>query len=56
MRILLNMRCKPSENCGTASNSNHPSGISSNYSSNNDNDINNNVSRSKINDNKVITK
>ena len=46
----LNIKCKPSENCGTSSCSNHPSGKSSDRSSNN-NDINNNISRNKINDN-----
>ena len=41
IRLLLNRRCKPSENCGTKSCSNHPSGKSSDHSSNNNNDINN---------------
>ena len=52
VRILLNMRCKPSENYGTTSCSNHSSGKSSNWSSNNNYNINNNnISRNKINDN-----
>ena len=46
VRILLNMRCKPSENYGTTSCSNHSSGKSSDWSSNN-----NNISRNKINHN-----
>ena len=52
VRILLNMRCKPSENYGTTSCSNHSSGKSSNWSSNNNYNINNNnISRNKVNDN-----
>ena len=42
------MRSKPSENCGTISCNNHPSGKSSDRSVNNNNDINNNVSINKI--------
>ena len=45
IRLLLNMRCKPSENCGTTSCSNHPSGKYSDRSNNND--INNNRSIKK---------
>ena len=45
------MRCKPSENYGTTSCSNHSSGKSSDRSSNNNNDININISRNKINPN-----
>ena len=51
MRILLNLKCRPIENCGTTLCSNIPSGKSSDYSNNNNNNINNNISRSKINDN-----
>ena len=52
VRILLNMRCKSSENYGTTLCSNHSSGKSSDWNSNNNNDINsNNISRNKINDN-----
>ena len=50
VRILLNTRCKPSENYDTTSCSNHSSGKSSDRSTSN-NDINNNISRSKMNDN-----
>ena len=50
MRILLNMRCKPSEDCGTASYSNQSSVKFLYRSSNNNNKINN-VSRNKTNDN-----
>ena len=49
VRILLNMRCKPSENYGTTWCSNYSSGKSSDRSSNNYNDINNDISRNKIN-------
>ena len=49
VRILLNMRCKPSENYGTTSCSNYSSGKSTDRSSNND--INNKIRRNKINDN-----
>ena len=45
------MKCKPGENYGTTSLSNHPSGKSSDCSSNNNNDINNNAIRNKINHN-----
>ena len=44
--LLLNMRCKPSENCGTTLCSNHQSGKYSDRSNNND--INNNRSINKI--------
>ena len=47
VRVLLNMRCKPSENYGTTSSSNYSSRKSSDRSSNNNNDINNKVSRNK---------
>ena len=50
VRILLNMRCKLSENYGTTLCSNHSSGKSSNWNSNNNN-RNNNISKNKINDN-----
>ena len=50
MRILLNMRCKPSEDCGTTSYSNQSSVKFLYRSSNNNNKINN-VSRNKTNDN-----
>ena len=49
IRLLLNMRCKPSENCGTTFCSNHPSGKYSDRSNNKD--INNNRRINKINDN-----
>ena len=45
IRLLPNMRCKPSENCGTALCSNDPSGKYSDRSNNND--INNNRSIKK---------
>ena len=48
IRLLLNMRCKPSENCGTISCNNHPSGKSSARSGNNNKDINNNICMNKI--------
>ena len=49
IRLQLNMRCKPSENCGTTLCSNHPSGKYSDRSINID--INNNRSINTINDN-----
>ena len=51
MRILLNMRCKPSEDCGTTSYSNQSSVKFLYRSSNNNNNKINNVSRNKTNDN-----
>ena len=50
IRILLNMRCKSSENYTTTSCSNHPIGNSLDRSSNNNNYINNNIIKNKIND------
>ena len=50
IRILLNTRCKPSEDCCTTSYNNHLSLKSSDCSSNNNNRINSNVSRNKTND------
>ena len=51
IRILLNTRCKPSEDCCTTSYNNHLSLKSLDCSSNNNNNrINSNVSRNKTND------